>query len=159
MKLQAPSLDACLENGGGVSMFWRGFLALWCHWSDTQAQPAGEVISTRLFLFFFFFFPFFTASPAVYGSSQVRGRRRAAAEAHAISTAACSLHTHVAAWGNAGSPSHWPRPGIDLHPQGDYVGSLTHWAMMGTPSSSLNWLRLELDTVDSKFLKTPWANI
>ena len=80
-----------------------------------------------------FFSSLFMAAPVAYGSSQARGR---------IWVAAPGLyHNH----NNTGSKPHLrPMPnfystkrsqGLNLHPYGENVGSLTHWATMGTPVS------------------------
>ena len=57
------------------------------------------------FFFFSFSFPsFFTAAPVAYRSSWARGWIRA--------SAAGLCHSHSDAYGNAGSLTHWARPGI-----------------------------------------------
>ena len=45
--------------------------------------------------------------------------------------------TYIAARGNAGSLTHWGRPGIEPHPHRYHVVFLTPWATRGTPSSEI----------------------
>ena len=67
----------------------------------------------------FFFFFFFRAATAAYGSSQAKGWIRAVATSlrHSLHQRGCGIRamstTHTTAHSNAGSPTHWARPGIE----------------------------------------------
>ena len=80
--------------------------------------PSQEARRSYLFIFFlfFFFFCFFRAAPSAYGGSQARG----------LSSRICSCwpqpqqrgiraasSTHTTAHRNAGSLTHWVKPGIE----------------------------------------------
>ena len=88
-------------------------------------QRAGERVATHtvsvLFFFFFFFFSLlFRAAPEAYGSSQP----------HQIWATSA---TYTTAHGNAGSLTHWGRPGSEPVSSWIVAGFLTHWATAGTP--------------------------
>ena len=87
-----------------------------------------------VFLRIFFFLFLFTTAPASWGSSRARGGIRARAGAYATAThqICATSATYVSAYCNAKSLAHWMRSVIDLHRHRDNVGSLTHWAAMGT---------------------------
>ena len=79
----------------------------------------------------------FVATPAVYGSPQVRGQIRPAAAGlhHGHSNARSELHLWLTPQLRAtpdSSATEWGQ-GSNLHPHGDYNGSLTSWATAGTP--------------------------
>ena len=75
------------------------------------------------------------AAPEIYGNSvpgvhlELQPRPKPPPWQHQIWAASV---TYVAAWGNAGSLTHWARPGLNQSPHGDYIQSLTHWATVGT---------------------------
>ena len=48
-----------------------------------------------------------------YGSFQARGRIRATAAGHSHSNLGSELPAYTTAYGNAGSPTRWARPGIE----------------------------------------------
>ena len=69
------------------------------------------------FLFFFFgLFPFSWAAPTAYGGSQARSPTGAVAtglrHSHSNSGTWAMSATYITAHGNAGSLTHWARPGI-----------------------------------------------
>ena len=72
-------------------------------------------LTCLLSLSFFFFFGLFRATPTAYGSTQGRIRATAAGLHHSHSNAgsvAASV-TYSRTHGNAGSLTHWARPGIE----------------------------------------------
>ena len=125
-----------------------------------------------LALFFFFFFWFFGAALKAYGGSQARGR---------IGTAATSLHrshrptpqpqqvrsafvTYTTAHGNAGSLTHWARPGDWTCTLMDTSQIRFCRATMGTPGSTflyltgvginlLNLIRYEWESLEQTWRK------
>ena len=74
----------------------------------------------HLFIYLIFF-GLFRAAPAAYGSSHVRGWIRAAASS--------LYHSHS----NAGSLTHWVRPGIEPISSWILVGFINRGAPTGTP--------------------------
>ena len=80
--------------------------------------PLSIEVSWRDFLDTNFFFPFM-AAPVAYGNSWVRDRIRTAAKAmpqlQQCRIQAASV-TYAAACRNAGSLTHWVRPGLNLQP-------------------------------------------
>ena len=86
------------------------------------------------FFFLFFFFCFFRAAPVAYGNSQARGRIRGTAAGLHHSKASpgliCNQHH---SYSNAGSLTHWARPGIKPGPSQILVRFLTCWTMTETP--------------------------
>ena len=90
------------------------------------------VYKNELFNVNFFFF-LFRATSAAYGSSWARDRIRAPTpqpQQHPIRAASADYAT---AHGNAGSSTHWVRPGIEPTFSWTLVGFITHWATTGTP--------------------------
>ena len=79
--------------------------------------------------FFFFLFR------AAYGSSQ-RGQIVAAAAGlcHSHTRSEAASVTYIAGCSNAGSLTHWEKPGIEPTSLWILVVFLTCWATMGTPS-------------------------
>ena len=80
----------------------------------------------------------FKAASVTYGSSRARGWIGAATASlgHSHSNriwAVSSTYTSVS--GNAGSLTHWARPGIEPASSWILVGFLTHWATVGTLDS------------------------
>ena len=88
---------------------------------------------------FFFLFVFSRAAPAAYGGSHTRGPIGAVAASlqQSHSNTGSKLHLwsiYTTAHGNAGSLTHWARPGIKkLTTSWFLVGFANHWAMTGTP--------------------------
>ena len=68
------------------------------------------------------FFSLFRATPMLNESSQARGQIRATS----------------ASYSNAGSLTHWVRPGIEPVSSWILVGFLYHWTMTGIPFLDLN---------------------
>ena len=96
------------------------------HW------PQQELLSILLLLLFFCF----VAAPVAYGHSQnyrlnwsCSCRPKPQPQHHQIWAASLTYPC-----GNA--LTHWARPGIRPHLHRRCIGFLTHWATMGTPSSS-----------------------
>ena len=77
----------------------------------TQEKCRRSLRNSALFFFFFFLF---RATPAAYGGSQARGPIRAVAAGlyHSHSNVGSESATYTTAQGNAGSLTHWVRPGI-----------------------------------------------
>ena len=69
-----------------------------------KPQPRFKNQKHGSFCFVLLCFCLFRATPVAYGSSQARGRIRAA--------------TYTTAHVNTGSLTHWSRPGIEPHPHG-----------------------------------------
>ena len=83
------------------------------------------------------------AAPVAYGSSQTRGQLELQLQAYTTPTAMpypSHICNYTAACCNARSLIHWVRPEIKPASSRHYVGSLTHWATMGTPNFILLWL-------------------
>ena len=99
-----------------------------CHL--TQQNEKFSEIGFFLSSFFFFFLSFyiFRAAPKAHGCSQVRGSPGA--------TAASLHHSH----GNAGSLTHWARPGIKPISSWILAGFITCWATVGTPRQTVIFL-------------------
>ena len=89
---------------------------------------------------------FFRVAPEAYGSSQARGRIGAAADGlrHSQCWIRAKSATYTTAHGNAGSLTHWARPGIKLASWWILVRFLTCWATMGTPPDCSFKLRIFL---------------
>ena len=81
----------------------------------------GTILSVIDIYFCVCLFAFSRATPAAYGGSQARGQ---------IGAVAASLHHSHS---NAGSLTHWARPGIEPATPGFLVGFVNHWATMGIP--------------------------
>ena len=84
-------------------------------------------------------FSLFKAEPAAYRSSQARGWIRAAAAGlhHGLNNTRSELHlwpTPQLVARPICNPQSWARPGWDLPPHRDYVGFLTFWTTVGTPT-------------------------
>ena len=75
------------------------------------------------FLFFFCLSAFSRSTPTAYGGSQARGL---------IGDVAAGLRQSHS---NAGSLTHWARPGIKPETSWFLVGFVNHWATTGTPTS------------------------
>ena len=94
-------------------------------------------LDIQLSKFFFFFFGLFRPSPGACGCSKARGP---------IGTTTAGLHTpqpqqhgiwamsmtYTTAYSNAGSLTHWSRPGIELKSSWILVRFINCWAIMGT---------------------------
>ena len=94
----------------------------------------NEIMGVGVICFLFSFF-IFRAAPATYGSSKARGWIGAAAAGlcHSHSTARSKpCLTYTTACGNAGSLTHWMKPGIEHAYSWILVGFLTHWTTVGT---------------------------
>ena len=90
----------------------------------------------NLFFFFCLFVSLsFSRTTAAYGGSQTRGLIRAVAAGLQPEPQQCGIWaapaTYTTAHGNAGSLTHWARPGIK--PSWFLVGFVNHWATTGTP--------------------------
>ena len=79
-----------------------------------------------LFIYLFIYFCLFRAAPVAHGGSQARSQIRA--------VAATLHHSHS----NAGSLTHWARPGIQPKSSWILVGFVNHGATTGTPTWDLN---------------------
>ena len=106
------------------------------------------------------FCPFFLrATLEAYGGSQARGQIRAAATATATQDPShvCDLTT---AHGDAGSLTHWARPGINPANSWVLVRFLTRWATMGTPGSCVFIHSVILSSVAAVGCTVPvaWGN-
>ena len=81
--------------------------------SDVQKKWLSH---TLIYIFFFASCPF-RAAPAAYGGSQARALIRAVAASlccsHGDTRIQAASATYTAAQGNARSPTHWARPGIE----------------------------------------------
>ena len=103
----------------------------WSVWLQSHSEILQDSLSWMLFIYLFlFYFSLFAiswAASAAYGGSQARGPIRAASA------------TYVIAHGNAGSLTHWARPGIEPAIPWFLVGFVNHWNTMGTP-----WMLLDL---------------
>ena len=88
--------------------------------------------------FFFCLFVFSRAAPAAYGSFQARGSNRGCCcqptpEPQHRGIQAESA-TYTTAHSNAGSLTHWARPGIKLATSWFLIGFVNHCTMTGTPT-------------------------
>ena len=89
-----------------------------------------------------FFFCLFRVAPAAYGGSQARGQigAVAAGRCHSHSNAGSELclgsGTYPTTHSNAGSLTHWVRPGIECASSWILVWLVNCWAVMGTPSQT-----------------------
>ena len=84
----------------------------WLGYVRARKEFTVKLLST----FFFLYLLFMRATPTAYGSSQARGRIRAAAAAHITATETqiwAESVTYTTAQGNAGSLTCWARPGIE----------------------------------------------
>ena len=78
----------------------------------------------------YFFFCLFRAAPMAYGDSQARGTIGAAAAGlHQKHSNAVTV-TYTTAHGNAGSLTHWARPGVK---------PATSWFLVGFVSAAPRW--------------------
>ena len=86
--------------------------------------PYFPLFSITLWLPFITFFFFFRAVPVAYGSSQVRGWIRATPQPQQCQIPVVTA-TYTTAHSNAGSLTHWVRPGIKLMSLGMLVEFVT----------------------------------
>ena len=93
--------------------------------------------SLVLRLLFFFFFWLFRATPTAHGGSQARGLiscgQWPTPESQQQGIRASSS-TYTTGHSNAGSSTHWARPGIESETSWFLVGFVNHRATTGTPS-------------------------
>ena len=91
----------------------------------------------RMYFCILTFFFLFRDIPVAYGSSQARGRIRAAAAGPTPQTQQLGIWAasmaYTIACGNARSLTHWAGPGIEPTSSWILVEFLTCWATMGTP--------------------------
>ena len=78
-----------------------------------------------------FLFCLFRATPMAYGCSHARGWLRAVAASllDSHSNAGSESTTYTTAHGNAGSLTHWARPGMEPTSSWMLAGFVNHWAM------------------------------
>ena len=86
-----------------------------CCWSHCATAGTPWIVSFTLSLSLFFFL---RAAPATYGDLQAGGQIRAVpGELHCSHSNQCRIQavsvTYTIAHGNARSPTHWVRPGIE----------------------------------------------
>jgi len=108
--------------------------------SCTSKENEHTVCITHHDYFFFFlvFLPFSGATPEAYGGSQARGSIRAVAaslrtpqpQQRGIQAESA---TYTTAHGNAGSSTHWARPGTEPSTSWFLVEFDNHCATTGTP--------------------------
>ena len=103
----------------------------------------GQTLIFFLFLSLSLFFPLslslFRATPVPCGGSQARGWIRATGASLCQSHSNARSEPHLpqlTAHGNAGSLTHWARPGIESATSWFLVGFVNHCATTGTPSFS-----------------------
>ena len=86
-------------------------------------------------------FAFSRATPEAYGGAQARGLIRAIAaslrQSHSNAGIWAMSVTYTTAHSNAGSFTHWGRPGIVSTTAWFLVGFGNHWAMTGTPQDHM----------------------
>ena len=124
------------------SILWTGVEVTWRHsgrtfWAEAQAHPDSWEGNGGAISFFLFPFVVSRASPAAYGGSQARGSDRSCSrrptpqpQPHGIQAASA---TYTTARGNAGSLTHWARPGIKPTASWILVRFVNLWATKGTP--------------------------
>ena len=115
---------------------------------DTWDNPAQHTVwegLSDIFSNFFFFFAF-KAAPTAYGGSQARVRIGAIAASHSNVRSEPHLGPTTTAYGNAGSLTHWVRPGIKTTSSLILVRFLTHWPAMGTLLFFLNQILNKLNS-------------
>ena len=104
-------------------------------------------IGTYHFVYWFFFFLVFSmTTPTAYGCSQTRGPVGAVAAGlcHRPTPQPLQLGiqalpaTNTTVHGNAGSLTHWWRPGIEPKTSWFLVRFINHWATTGTPVYRFN---------------------
>ena len=99
----------------------------------------GSHSLVQLFSFFFFFL---MATPVTYGSSQTKVKSelqlRPTLEPQQCGIQAPSM-TYTEACSNAGSLTHWARPGIGPATSWTRCQILNHWATMETPTFYFSW--------------------
>ena len=81
-------------------------------------------------IYFFFFFGLFTAAPVAHGSSQARGQIRATAAGLHHSRIQAESATYTIAHNNAGSLTHWVRPGME---------PASSWILVGFVTTERQW--------------------
>ena len=104
---------------------------------DNRVVSSKPVYSFFFFFLFLVFLPFSRAAPTAYGGSQARGPigavHRPTPEPQQCGIWAAS-ETYTTAHGNAGSLTHWLRPGIKPATSWVLVRFINQCAMTGTPS-------------------------
>ena len=105
--------------------------------SSDITSPTALLPRNELHFFFFWSTFFFRAAPAAYGGSQARGPIWATPVGlqHSHSNAGSEPHlwTYTTAHSNAGSLTHWARPGIQPATSWFPVRFVNRWATMGIP--------------------------
>ena len=94
-----------------------------------------------------FFFAFFSPAPVSYGGSLARVWIRAVAASlrHSHSNTGSEPHLQAIlmyAHGNAGSLTHWARPGIKLSSSWMLVRFVNRWATTGTPTKIIYYISI-----------------
>ena len=111
--------------------------------SCTLMAIKGKVLEKwrkNLFCFVLFCFLSFRAAPVAYGGSQARGKKKKNQSCICQPTPQPQQHqvqaassTYTTAHGNAGSLTHWARPGIEPVSSWMLVRFANLWARTGTP--------------------------
>ena len=107
-----------------VSVYVIGLRSSWIIWMATKSND-------NCFLFLF------QAVPAAWLGLNWSHSDRPTPQPQQCRIQAASV-TYIAARGNAGSLTHWVRPGIEPHPHG-LVRFINHWATTGTPKYTYSW--------------------
>ena len=136
----APSTWGCLWKGElrrwGRITFYSIFLVLIFEYFHMYINPSNE---HTWFYLFIYLFCLFRAAPTAHGGSQARGLIRAVAAGlhhshHNVRSEPCLRPTYITAHSNAGSLTHWARPGIR---------PATSWFLIGfvsaAPCQELPW--------------------
>ena len=110
------------------------------------------------FILFFVFFPFLGLLPQHMEVPRPRGW------IGAITAGLCPQPQQLGIWAmsatyttahsNAGSLTHWARPGIQPETSWFLVGFVNHWAMMGTPGSCWNFKKKKWT-----YIKRTWPSV
>ena len=87
-------------------------------------------VSLVFFPLIFLFLCLFRAAPSAYGGPQARGGIRAVAAGLCHSNTRSASSTYITAHGNAGSLTHWARPGIE---------SASSWMLVRFISAEPQW--------------------
>ena len=115
----------------------RGWILRALYWKK-KANFKGHIYLILFIKHFFFFFVFSRASPAANVGSQARGRIRAVAAGLRHSSDQrriwASSATNTTAHSNAGSLTHWERPGMEPASLMDASQIRVCWATTGTPA-------------------------
>ena len=134
--------NICFSHSPVVSVRLEQLMALWTseelsNWSSTSGPLWNSLTS--------FFLVFSRAIPTAYGGSQARGSNQSCSCCPMPQPQQCRIWaasaTYTTAHGNAGSLTHWVRPGIKLKTLWFLVGFVNHEATMGTPGicSLITW--------------------